>query len=70
MGVYELFVLDDELADWVAEDRPVHELRRRAIAKGMRTLLQDGLEKARAGLTSLAELQRAVPYRMMIADQG
>ncbi len=70
VGVYELFVLDDELADWVAEDRPVHELRRRAIAKGMRTLLQDGLEKARAGLTSLAELQRAVPYRMMIADQG
>jgi type II secretory ATPase GspE/PulE/Tfp pilus assembly ATPase PilB-like protein len=64
-GIYELFVLDSELADRVADDAPSHELRRRAQDKGMRTLLDDALEKARAGTIPLAEVLRAVPYRML-----
>jgi general secretion pathway protein E len=64
-GIYELFVLDAELADRVAANAPVHELRARAVEKGMRTLLDDALEKARSGLIPLAEVLRAVPYRML-----
>jgi type II secretory ATPase GspE/PulE/Tfp pilus assembly ATPase PilB-like protein len=64
-GIYELFVLDAELADLVADAAPVHELRRHALAKGMRTLLDDALEKARAGVVPLSEVLRAVPYRML-----
>jgi type II secretory ATPase GspE/PulE/Tfp pilus assembly ATPase PilB-like protein len=64
-GIYELFVLDSELADRVAENAPVHELRGRAVEKGMRTLLDDALEKARAGTIPLSEVLRAVPYRML-----
>jgi type II secretory ATPase GspE/PulE/Tfp pilus assembly ATPase PilB-like protein len=64
-GIYELFVVDSELADLVADDAPVHDLRERALGKGMKTLLDDALAKARAGLVPLAEVLRAVPYRMM-----
>lgn len=64
-GVYELFVLDPELADMVSDHVPVHELRIRAREKGMRTLLDDALEKARSGLVPLSEILRTVPYRMI-----
>jgi type II secretory ATPase GspE/PulE/Tfp pilus assembly ATPase PilB-like protein len=66
-GIYELFVVDSELADLIGDEVPVHELRERALAKGMGTLLDDALAKARAGIVPLAEVLRAVPYRM-VAD--
>jgi general secretion pathway protein E len=65
VGVYELFVLDGELADLLAEGAPIHRLRAAALEKGMKTLLDDALEKARAGITSLEEILRAVPYRIL-----
>jgi type II secretory ATPase GspE/PulE/Tfp pilus assembly ATPase PilB-like protein len=64
-GIYELFVLDHELADLIAEGAPIHRVRAVAIEKGMRSLLDNGLDKARAGLTSLEEILRTVPYRML-----
>ncbi|HEX6203523.1 MAG TPA: GspE/PulE family protein [Thermoanaerobaculia bacterium] len=64
-GLYELWVVDAEAADAVADRVPVHDLRERAIGKGMRTLLDDALGKARAGVVPLAEVLRAVPYRMI-----
>jgi len=69
-GIYELFVLDSELADRVAEDAPVYELRERALEKGMKTLLDDALEKARAGVIPISEVLRAVPYRMLEDRSG
>ncbi|HVR95229.1 MAG TPA: GspE/PulE family protein [Thermoanaerobaculia bacterium] len=69
IGVYELFAMDAELADLVAERAPVHRLRAKAIERGMRTLLEDALDKARAGITSLAEVVRAVPYRLIEEDR-
>jgi len=64
-GIYELFVLDSDLADRVAAGAPVHELRKVALERGMKTLLDDALEKARAGVIPLSEVLRAVPYRMI-----
>ena len=65
LGIYELFVPDSELADMIAEGAPVHTLREVAVRKGMRTLRDDALAKARAGMTSLAEVLRTVPYRIL-----
>jgi len=39
---------------------PHHTLKEQAVGAGMTTLLDDGLEKAAAGLTSLAEVWRVV----------
>ena len=67
LGIYELFVPDTELVDLIAEGTALHNLREIAIQKGMRTLREDALAKARAGLTSLAEVLRTVPYRILEA---
>ncbi len=65
LGIYELFVMDGELADLIADGTPVHRLRAAAREKGMQSLLDNALEKARAGTTSLEEILRTVPYRIL-----
>jgi type II secretory ATPase GspE/PulE/Tfp pilus assembly ATPase PilB-like protein len=57
--------MDGELADLVADGVPVHQLRQAALQKGMDSLLGDALSKAREGITSLAEILREVPYRIL-----
>ena len=57
-GVYELLVMDNELRLEVQRRRGSEELRSMAIAKGMRTLLDDGIRAARAGITTLDEVLR------------
>jgi type II secretory ATPase GspE/PulE/Tfp pilus assembly ATPase PilB-like protein len=56
-GIFEVWRLDD--ADYQAVLRHDDEraLRAAATSRGLRTLLQDGLAKVEAGVTSLAELR-------------
>jgi general secretion pathway protein E len=68
VGLYELFVLEGDLADRIAEGAPIHRVRAAAVEKGMRTLPMNGLEKARAGITSLEEILRVVPYRILAGN--
>jgi len=65
LGIYELFAMDGELADLIADGTPVHRIRAAALEKGMQTLLGNALDKARAGITSLEEILRTVPYRIL-----
>jgi type IV pilus assembly protein PilB len=59
VGVFELLVPDDELLDDISRGATLHEIRRKAAAGGTyTTLFEDGLEKVRAGVTSMAELAR------------
>jgi type II secretory ATPase GspE/PulE/Tfp pilus assembly ATPase PilB-like protein len=57
-GVYELLVMDNDLRLEVQRRRGSEELRAMAIAKGMRTLLDDGIRAARAGITTIDEVLR------------
>jgi general secretion pathway protein E len=57
-GVYELLVMDNELRLEVQRRRGSEELRQLGITKGMRTLLDDGIRAARAGVTTLDEVLR------------
>jgi len=60
IGIYELYVPDDEGLDAISRDAPLQELRRMALASGGYTTLRaDGLEKVAAGLTTVDELIRA-----------
>jgi type IV pilus assembly protein PilB len=59
-GIYQLLVMNDELAV-LASERATHAaLETAAIAAGMKTLWQDGLDKAAAGITTIEELKRVV----------
>jgi type II secretory ATPase GspE/PulE/Tfp pilus assembly ATPase PilB-like protein len=50
MGVHELLVGTDEVKAAVQRRAPIDELRKLALDQGMRTLLQDALEKTFAGI--------------------
>lgn len=57
-GIFELLVLDDGIRRAIAERADLDRLRVLARERGMRTLREDGLRKARAGLTTIEEVLR------------
>ena len=58
-GIFEVFVIDDEIRKLIYDKVPSSELRSRAREMGMRTLREDGARKVLAGLTSPEEVIRA-----------
>ena len=55
-GIFELFVLNEELRQLIHEMPGAARLRARARALGLRTLREDGICKAIAGLTTIEEV--------------
>jgi general secretion pathway protein E len=58
VAVLELLVMDEALARLVLARAEAREIERVAVAAGMRSLLLDGLGKARSGLTTIEEVLR------------
>ncbi len=58
LGIYELLVSNDEIRALASERRSTNEIRKAAIASGMRTLRQDGWIKVARGVTSVEEVLR------------
>ncbi|MEO6053812.1 MAG: ATPase, T2SS/T4P/T4SS family [Chthoniobacterales bacterium] len=56
MGIFEVFVVDDEVRRMINESASTIELRYRARELGMRTLREDGVRKVLAGLTTAEEV--------------
>jgi len=58
-GIFEIFVIDDEVRKLIYEKVSSSVLRQRAREMGMRTLREDGTRKVLAGLTTPEEVIRA-----------
>jgi type IV pilus assembly protein PilB len=58
LGIYEVMPVDDGLRKLILEKNSADEMRDYARRQGMRTLREDGLEKIREGVTSVAEVLR------------
>jgi type IV pilus assembly protein PilB len=58
VGLFEVMASSDALRSLILDGAPVSELRRQAMAEGMVTLRQTGLQKVREGMTSLDEVVR------------
>ena len=56
IGIFEIFVLDDEVRHMINKRSATLSLRQRARELGMRTLREDGVRKILAGLTSAEEV--------------
>jgi len=56
MGIFEIFIIDDEVRHMINKRSPTVLLRQRARELGMRTLREDGVRKILAGLTSAEEV--------------
>jgi type IV pilus assembly protein PilB len=55
-GIYEIMLVDDDLRKMILEGVSNIQLRTEAIAKGMKTLRQSGINAALAGSTSIEEV--------------
>jgi len=56
MGIFEMFLVDDEVRFMVNERASTLQLRKRARELGMRTLREDGVRKVLAGMTTAEEV--------------
>ncbi|MFA7382540.1 MAG: ATPase, T2SS/T4P/T4SS family [Desulfurivibrionaceae bacterium] len=59
-GVFEFFVMNDDFRQVISGSYKEGELFKMARAGGMHTLLEDGLEKVRLGVTTLEEILRVI----------
>jgi len=59
-GLFELMEIDDRLRELIARPTTTDQLRTAAIDAGMTTMLKDGGEKARQGITTIEEVMRVL----------
>ncbi len=57
-AIHELLELDDEVREMLLEKRPGSEIRKKAREKGMHFLRDSALERVRAGITTLREINK------------
>jgi general secretion pathway protein E len=60
-GIHEILVMNDEIRRILAASADMPAIQQAACRAGMKTLLESGLEKAAAGVTSVEEVLRVVP---------
>lgn len=60
VGIYEFFLIDDEMETFILKSPAISELRKKAREKGMATMKEDGLIKVLWGITTLEEIERVM----------
>jgi len=56
LGIHELMISDDSIRQHIRHRAPASDIRHSALAAGMLTLRQDGIEKVLQGLTDMPEV--------------
>jgi len=56
IGIFEVLILDDKIKKALVKNQEAGSIAMLARANGMRTMLEDGLEKVKSGLTTLDEI--------------
>jgi type IV pilus assembly protein PilB len=57
-GLYEVMMTSEEVRSLTLERAASEQIATVAVQQGMRRLREDGLEKVKAGVTSMAEIAR------------
>ncbi|MFA4889685.1 MAG: type II secretion system ATPase GspE [Candidatus Omnitrophota bacterium] len=58
ISIYELMLPDDKIRNSIVAKAPTDEIRKLACSSGMLTLMEDGIEKVKQGITTLEEVLR------------
>jgi type IV pilus assembly protein PilB len=61
VGVFQLLPMSERLEQLAAEKASREEIERAAVEEGMRSMMEDGIGKVAAGITSVEELVRVCP---------
>ena len=65
VGIYELLSVDEPVRAAIRDGCRLEDIRQAAVARGLRVMQQDALDKVRAGITTLDEVLRVVPFETM-----
>lgn len=57
-GIFELLLIDDDIRKLILKNSDSNQIREMARRRGMRTLMEDGIEKIKTGITTLSEVLR------------
>jgi type IV pilus assembly protein PilB len=68
-GIFEMLEMNNEIRELAFNRAPTNQLRRAAIAGGMRTLLEDGQLKIIRGVTTPAELVRITQMEGIVGEE-
>ncbi len=60
IGIFEAIFMDDELAHFLRDNPPDHDIKRFVAKQGYLTMAQDGIIKALEGVTTLSEVVSTV----------
>jgi len=60
LGIYEIMPVTEAIERLIVERKSADELMRVAMAEGMISLRQDGLERALQGVTTVEEISRVI----------
>ena len=72
IGVYELLCATKEVRALIDIGASVTEIASKALEQGMRLMLQDGIEKAKMGLTTIDEIRKlhaTVEIKLAVGDE-
>jgi type IV pilus assembly protein PilB len=69
LGIFEMLELNNELRELAFNRASTSQLRKAAIASGMRTLLEDGKRKIFRGVTTLSEVARHAQAEGVVIDE-
>lgn len=59
IGIFEVLLVSEEIKELIFTKAPITQIEKQAKAEGFKTMLEDGLDKVSAGLTTLDEVLRA-----------
>lgn len=62
VGIFEVLIMNAEIRNLILHRSDAEGIRKMAVVGGMKTMLQDGIEKALDGITSLEEVAKAILY--------
>ncbi|HEX4345580.1 MAG TPA: ATPase, T2SS/T4P/T4SS family [Solirubrobacteraceae bacterium] len=68
IGLYEVLTVSEEIRKLALARAPAPEIAEIAVRQGMRLLRDDGLEKVRLGMTSIAEVTRVTGTGAALVD--
>ena len=64
-GIYELMLINSEIQELIYRQASAGEIKKLALESGLKTLRMDGVEKVKAGETSIAEILRVTQTDIM-----
>jgi len=67
-GIHEIILMSEKIRELILSRSSSQQIKRQAIAEGMRTLRQDGLQKVLAGLTTFSEVVRVTQQEELPED--